>query len=286
MRVDWAVYRLPIARRIPTGGRTDMRRGFTLIELLVVIAIIAILAAILFPVFSQAREKARQTQCISNLRNIAMAAMQYVNDYDERFMPHECWACGGQWGARHDPHQRWSVRIQPYTRNIQIFECPSGGTERINTSPPNWSPGGDPDIWGPLSYAWGWAFPRSWNGILHSLGAVPRVLGYWSWSEMRSTGRTQAEFAKPAETRLIADSAHKDGCCNRTVVPNHCGSAWWCGNPEGGPWDDAKRDKYTRHQKGSNYIFVDGHVKWRHWMSIYRPDNSIIFAMSGPELRY
>ena len=61
-------------------------RGFTLIELLVVIAIIAILAAILFPVFSQAREKARQSQCTSNQRNAAMGTMQYVQDYDEQFM--------------------------------------------------------------------------------------------------------------------------------------------------------------------------------------------------------
>jgi prepilin-type N-terminal cleavage/methylation domain-containing protein len=76
-----------------------LRRGFTLIELLVVIAIIAILAAILFPVFSQAREKARQAVCTSNERNMAMAAMQYVNDYDERLMPTECWSCGNQLGT-------------------------------------------------------------------------------------------------------------------------------------------------------------------------------------------
>jgi prepilin-type N-terminal cleavage/methylation domain-containing protein len=62
-----------------------MRRGFTLIELLVVIAIIAILAAILFPVFAQAREKARQTQCMNNLKQMATASMTYIQDYDERF---------------------------------------------------------------------------------------------------------------------------------------------------------------------------------------------------------
>jgi len=66
------------------------RSAFTLIELLVVIAIIAILAAILFPVFSQAREKARQAACISNNRNIALSYQQYTQDYDERVMPYEC----------------------------------------------------------------------------------------------------------------------------------------------------------------------------------------------------
>jgi prepilin-type N-terminal cleavage/methylation domain-containing protein len=106
----------------------SLRVGFTLIELLVVIAIIAILAAILFPVFSQAREKARQAQCTSNQRNMSMAAMQYINDYDEFLLPYEQWAGGwGQWGDRHDPTRRWLVRIQPYMRNIQVFNCPSGG---------------------------------------------------------------------------------------------------------------------------------------------------------------
>ena len=66
---------------------TNCQRGFTLIELLVVIAIIAILAAILFPVFAQARESARKTQCLSNTRQIGMAVMQYVQDYDETFFP-------------------------------------------------------------------------------------------------------------------------------------------------------------------------------------------------------
>jgi prepilin-type N-terminal cleavage/methylation domain-containing protein len=79
-----------IKNTMPSHGRT-VRRGFTLIELLVVIAIIAILAAILFPVFSQAREKARQTQCLSNTRNIIMAAAQYSQDYDERLNRIRVW---------------------------------------------------------------------------------------------------------------------------------------------------------------------------------------------------
>ena len=89
-----------------------MRRGFTLIELLVVIAIIAVLAAILFPVFARAREKARQTACCSNLRNMVQGAMLYSMDYDGMVV-----MCGA--GIS------WVDRIQPYLRNRQVLYCPS-----------------------------------------------------------------------------------------------------------------------------------------------------------------
>jgi prepilin-type N-terminal cleavage/methylation domain-containing protein/prepilin-type processing-associated H-X9-DG protein len=95
------------------------QRGFTLIELLVVIAIIAILAAILFPVFAQAREKARQAGCQSNVKNLATAIAMYTQDYDER-MPAGSRAQGG--GL---PAMRWGGQIQPYVKNLQIFVCPS-----------------------------------------------------------------------------------------------------------------------------------------------------------------
>ena len=90
------------------------RRGFTLIELLVVIAIIAILAAILFPVFAKAREQARKTTCASNLKQIGMALLQYVQDYDERW-PSEAW-----WG--------YKKVIMPYMKNDLVFKCPSEGS--------------------------------------------------------------------------------------------------------------------------------------------------------------
>ena len=90
------------------------RRGFTLIELLVVIAIIAILAAILFPVFARAREKARQTSCMSNIRQLSAGAMMYSQDYDELVIP--------SWLAS---NKTWMDLINPYTKNAQIFICPS-----------------------------------------------------------------------------------------------------------------------------------------------------------------
>ncbi|MCE5240984.1 DUF1559 domain-containing protein [bacterium] len=99
-----------------------MRRGFTLIELLVVIAIIAILAAILFPVFAKAREKARQTSCLSNLKQWGLAAMQYAQDFDERLPKHGT-KCGGAGANQLDVCQL--NKMQPYVKNTQMATCPS-----------------------------------------------------------------------------------------------------------------------------------------------------------------
>lgn len=94
------------------------RNGFTLIELLVVIAIIAILAAILFPVFARAREKARQTSCLSNTKQLGLAFMMYAQDYDETLIP----LANGGYGVARRP---WYTLIQPYIKNEQILVCPS-----------------------------------------------------------------------------------------------------------------------------------------------------------------
>lgn len=94
-----------------------MRRGFTLIELLVVIAIIAILAAILFPVFAKAREKARQSSCLSNTKQIALSILQYAQDYDERFPQ--------TYFSPSTGNQCWAMVVMPYVKNQQVFDCPS-----------------------------------------------------------------------------------------------------------------------------------------------------------------
>ncbi len=120
------------------------RSGFTLIELLVVIAIIAILAAILFPVFAKAREKARQISCLSNMRQLGTSTAMYVQDYDEQFYPHR-FNCPGPGASATCPQyldgsipnaltrftggaeQRfyWIFLLQPYVKNYQVFQCPS-----------------------------------------------------------------------------------------------------------------------------------------------------------------
>ena len=105
------------------------RRGFTLIELLVVIAIIAILAAILFPVFARAREKARQTNCLSNVKQQTLGVMMYIQDYDE-MLPFRYFNTGVG-GSVHYPGggtssgMIWPYPIYPYVKNIQLFNCPS-----------------------------------------------------------------------------------------------------------------------------------------------------------------
>ncbi len=136
------------------------RKGFTLIELLVVIAIIAILAAILFPVFAKAREKARQTSCLSNLKQLALAFLQYAQDYDERTCPTYNNVGGSidrMW-MYYEANGTLNSRLMPYIKNRQLFVCPSRGTDR-------WSYG--------LNYLMT-AYPKGYGNGGCSLGEIKR----------------------------------------------------------------------------------------------------------------
>src|SRR5205823_5009694 len=138
-------YLRPDSQRAVRRGRPDLRRsamkrtdrsGFTLIELLVVIAIIAILAAILFPVFAQARDKARGASCLSNMKQIGLGAVMYAQDYDETFPGYWQWSpCAIKW---HSPYlyppgfdydkANQVCQICPYVKNTDVFRCPSRTT--------------------------------------------------------------------------------------------------------------------------------------------------------------
>src|SRR5687767_1380710 len=100
--------------------RRRTKSAFTLIELLVVIAIIALLAAILFPVFARARENARRASCQSNLKQIGLGAMQYSQDYDEKILP----AIRGN-----NSNEAWPSLLQPYVKSTQLFSCPSNTSQ-------------------------------------------------------------------------------------------------------------------------------------------------------------
>jgi prepilin-type N-terminal cleavage/methylation domain-containing protein/prepilin-type processing-associated H-X9-DG protein len=107
-----------ISRTTAQSGNR-LKQGFTLIELLVVIAIIAILAAILFPVFARARENARRASCQSQLKQIALGMKQYIQDYDEKFVPRR---------GVNGTSEGWANLVQPYMKSEQIFQCPSEST--------------------------------------------------------------------------------------------------------------------------------------------------------------
>ncbi|MBD3292334.1 MAG: prepilin-type N-terminal cleavage/methylation domain-containing protein [Armatimonadia bacterium] len=161
-----------------------MKRGFTLIELLVVIAIIAILAAILFPVFARAREKARQSSCLSNVKQLMTAALMYIQDYDEQFPRYAGYTSppdvidpedGGN-DADYS-HIYWFECIYPYTNNSQIFACPSRRNNNIRS-------GGD--------YAQHPEFPTG--------------VGY-GWNTYLSSDAL-ADIRKPTQLGVIADGVN------------------------------------------------------------------------------
>ncbi|MBC7286899.1 MAG: DUF1559 domain-containing protein [Armatimonadetes bacterium] len=223
-------------------------RGFTLIELLVVIAIIAVLAAILFPVFSRAREKARQAQCASNVRQILLALAMYRQDYDGRMLYWYFWS-GPQ------VYYWWEI-TQPYIKNLDIFRCPSAPTD-----PRVWNMGPQYDrlatdyflFW--YASTW-WRVPVGSEGLGGGaiLGAVPAAAPLTIGSTVGpSTAQrypSEADFPHPTQVATIVEGF----CLQSSANPND-------GTMGYGSWDASDQRTY-RHNGGWNVGFLDGHVKW------------------------
>jgi prepilin-type N-terminal cleavage/methylation domain-containing protein/prepilin-type processing-associated H-X9-DG protein len=219
------------------------RSGFTLIELLVVIAIIAILAAILFPVFAQAREKARQATCLSNFKQIGLGVMMYVQDWDETYPTSRLYALKG--GS--DCTQKivtWKAETQPYVKNINVYKCPSN---KHNNQPDETK--GD-DTVGlpvfPISYAYSgsalWSGDSGQKPI--TLGAIPEParfimlvesnqacadMGIWALkTDSKSWGLTQGYFVHPTGTMqaLFFDGHAKATRFSQTLGTSDADQQW------------------------------------------------------------
>jgi prepilin-type N-terminal cleavage/methylation domain-containing protein len=231
----------------------EERSGFTLIELLVVIAIIAILAAMLFPVFAQAREKARAIACLSNSRQLATANFMYTQDYDEVILPSTNYAV-----AISDPLRIWPAMVQPYVKNQGVFTCPSAQNAKFATD------------WSLRGYA-----PIGYNGLTaYDPAGV----------EAPTSVAALASLDEPSRTVLLADtpsgdtgnkyrgyvfdpavpSAKKNVADFRLSTPLVADSDLVMGSPL--PPSELKPVFCRHHRDGRNHgfaslMFADGHAK-------------------------
>jgi prepilin-type N-terminal cleavage/methylation domain-containing protein/prepilin-type processing-associated H-X9-DG protein len=248
----------------------SLRHGFTLIELLVVIAIIAILTAILFPVFASAREKARQTACLSNLKQIGLAAMQYAQDYDEGLPAWDANFVPGGPALASDPHYLyWQAQLQPYIKsgnptgldspedNTGVWQCPDLGSKSEESIFPGTSR---------HSYSYGY------NGMI-------AYTNYGSFAGAPGTDVLGARFYRwPTLTAMGSPAS--------TIYVGECGYAGRIAPPflyETEGKRAANQTFYSwevpdRHNGGANYIFADGHAKWLKSDVAYPPKSAGVKA--------
>jgi prepilin-type N-terminal cleavage/methylation domain-containing protein/prepilin-type processing-associated H-X9-DG protein len=236
------------------------RRAFTLIELLVVIAIISILATILFPVFAQAREKARATSCSSNLRQLATAVLMYTQDSDESF----------PLGTPNAWTGSWPVQVSPYVQSLAIFRCPDDS----DMTQPSWTDG-----WAgvPISYTANGFI----DGDVDGKAPIPmKGVMTMAQDKISPVNRSQASITKPSETILLTEKFNTDvlaagGWGNlSSFAPGAItvGTPKWDGLaaneipngtlPATNKWPTGPDGSISAHHHGmANFAFCDGHVK-------------------------
>lgn len=239
---------------------STIRFGFTLIELLVVIAIIAILAAILFPVFAQVREKARTTSCLSNEKQLGLAFAQYNQDYDEKMPNGVNWYFPGGNG--------WASQIYPYVKSVSVFRCADDTAISVVSYAYN-SNNTAPDGTTVNSYA-----IAMYNAPAKTV-LLAEVQGNYAWGYSVSTPPSDPTSDGYVGTGNTAESPAGygvNGWGNTTINLN--GQGTWT-SPRSLLWATGylrntsaaeRASNYAqangRHQQGANYLMADCHAKW------------------------
>lgn len=237
-----------------TVARCELRKGFTLIELLIVIAIISLLAAILFPAFSRARESARRSSCLSNVRQIGMAIQQYTQDYDERVVPF----------ATSSNCPCWPDKLFPYVNSAQIFSgCPSKPSSQ-------WVPNSKNG----MSYAY--------NVLYNSAGTADGQETTPPSGTGSATGLLIAAAPVPSETIILGDSsdqyivfaAAKTNIVSELQYPvTHASGLLHIGR-DGTSTTNTNQHFVGRHFDGANFAFMDGHAKWMKMTDVARTNSN------------